>query len=290
MLENNNQPNHQEVLNNQAEPQDVQNGININNPNVAERQIDALTSKISVPTLCKDQIETWFIQLECWFSLYKISADKVKFNTVVAAMDTKTLTQVFSAVQSPPEENKYNNLKNQIIAAYSDSAQQRFQKLLSGIQLGDKRPSHLLNEFKKVGGDMPSELLKNLWISRLPTQAKTILSASSATIEELARIADAVVDSITFSTASISEVNLASPNNVAEQHSEDFPSLQRQIMELQKKFEFLSKNRSRSNPRDTKNSRKRDKTPSKKSEICWYHQKFGNSAHKCIKPCNFSSE
>lgn len=258
-----------------------------------EASLNSISIKLPLPVLHKEHVELWFIQLECWFTLNKILSDKVKFNTVISCMEPHILSQVFNIVKNPPSELKYNCIKAAIVAAYSDSSQQKFQKLLSGIQLGDGRPSHLLNELRKVGGEISEDILKNLWISRLPDQAKPILAASRGTIEELALIADAIIDSLGYSTATISEVKHqksveASTSSSSQHYNND---LQKQISQLNKRINDLTfkKRSSRSLVRERSHSNLREKTPSR-PPICWYHRNYGNEAKKCNKPCNFETK
>jgi hypothetical protein len=44
---------------------------------------------------------------------------------------------VSNIILQPPADNKYENLKGRLIAHYAGSETERFQKLLSGMTLGD---------------------------------------------------------------------------------------------------------------------------------------------------------
>ena len=258
--------------------------------NDENKEIVSISSRISIPILHSDQIDTWFLQLESWFTLNGIKSEATKFNTVVASLDAKIINQIFSIVKTPPNNDQYSVIKNAVIAAYADTSQQRFQKLFSGIQLGDRRPSHLLNDLRKVGDTIDENMLKNLWLSHLPTQAKTIVAAAKGNLNELAIVADAVVDSLELTL--INETSSSSIIGTSNQNSH--LTLIEKISELSKQIQHLSSvnsaynSRSRSKSRDKKTNR-RDITPKNKSTTCWYHRVYGTTAKKCTNPCNFNA-
>lgn len=251
-------------------------------------------SKVPVPNMMPDNVETWFIQLESWFALNKIVSDGTKFNTVVAYVDGKMLTQVYGIVSNPPACNKFQALKDAIMANFGDTEQRRFQKLISGMQLGDKRPSHLLNELRKVGGRVDEQLLKSLWMQRLPSQAKSIVAAAKGSLTELAEVADAVCESLDLqSIGSIDAPKAVFQSN--EPQSSTVASLQQQINQLTNRMNQLNnnRNRSRSRSRNQPNKANNDdnkaqrQNQSNQQTTCWYHRTFGTGATKCRSPCDF---
>lgn len=256
-------------------------------------KIEKVATKVPIPTLNQDQVETWFLQLDQWFYINNVS-EKMKFGTVVASLDAKVVNQVLDAVKNPPTTNQYEHLKQAVLNAYAESSQQRFQKLVSGIQLGDRRPSHLLNELRQVSDTADEKLLKNFWLSRLPVQIKTIVSASKGDLTELAAVADVVMDSMNLT------INQTSVNPLVQQiqpqPTYDQCQIQQQLQELTRQVQQLSvarfpssyASRSRSKSRDSQSSQKRNRTPSNRPTTCWYHREYGMGAKKCVKPCNFS--
>ncbi|KAL7724945.1 hypothetical protein ACLKA6_002309 [Drosophila palustris] len=69
-------------------------------------------------------------------------------------------------------------LKRNIIERFCESEQKKIQKLLSDIDLGDRRPTQLLNELRGLAKDRINEdFLKSLWRQRLPPHARAILQA-----------------------------------------------------------------------------------------------------------------
>lgn len=259
---------------------------------------DAIFSRLPMPQMSHDNIETWFIQLESWFAISGVKADAVKFNTVIASMNGKLLSQIHHSVVSPPEKNKYEHIKAALIANFADSEQQRIQKFVSGIQLGDKRPSHLLNELRKVGGTVDENLVKNLWMQRLPTQARSIIAAASGIggkgkLDDLAIIADAVVESLTMHNIDLATTSASSINP----STSSIAVLEQRINSLTDMVAKLGNHSSRSRSlsrRSSKHRGNRDQTPNhsktdSKEGVCWYHRKFKSNATRCTTPCTYSS-
>ncbi|KYB29887.1 hypothetical protein TcasGA2_TC034537 [Tribolium castaneum] len=160
---------------------------------VSESEVERVTVK---PTpFWKGDAKLWFIQLEAQFNLGKITSDTTKYHYVVSAIDTSVLQQIADFVTNPPAVNQYEGIKQRLISTFSDSQERQLRKLLSEIDLGDKKPSQLLNEMKRLGDSAVSdELLKTLWLQRLPTHVQSVLATSSDPIQNLAQMADKIVE------------------------------------------------------------------------------------------------
>lgn len=137
--------------------------------------------QMKIPPFWEDSPDIWFAQIEAQFKNAQVTTDLTQFNAVVGAVESRILTRVASAVLNPPENDKYKNLKEKILGAFSDSEYKKMTKLLEDISLGDQKPSVLLNEMRRLTtNDMTDELLKTLWLKRLPSQARVMLSTSEA--------------------------------------------------------------------------------------------------------------
>ncbi|GBM23055.1 hypothetical protein AVEN_94471-1, partial [Araneus ventricosus] len=106
-------------------------------------------------------------------------------------------TCVSDLVLNPPQTDSYNSLKikTRLIAQNADSESVRSKKLLSGMELGYKRPSTLLYAMKSLASDgISPELLKGLWMQRLPIQIQQILSVSGYNLQALSEMADCIFE------------------------------------------------------------------------------------------------
>lgn len=235
-----------------------------------------------VPPFWPDSPEIWFAQIEAQFSNSNITTDTSKFNTVVGNIESKVLTQVSDAVLNPPAEEKYISLKKAIIEVFGDSEQRKMKKLLSEVDLGDRKPSQLMNELTKLASDkINGDFLKELWLQRLPPQVRAILSTSDVELKQLAALADKIMENGEFNKIAAVEVT-HNPAPI----SPPFDLLAKQIAELTRQVQNLGdykRQRSRSRSRTlTPPRRREDQT---REALCWYHQCYGSKATKCREPC-----
>ena len=91
-------------------------------------------------------------------------------------------------------------------------------------------------------------------------------------LEELAQMADAIVE---VATPSVSAVN-AVPHHLAT----EIKQLHSEVASLTTLVKSLTQRRRSPSP----NSSRRQSS----TDLCWYHQHYGDSARKCIEPCSKS--
>lgn len=242
----------------------------------------------------RDDPEIWFTQLEAQFQLAGVTVDGTKYGHLIAALDNETIKCVRDKVLNPPDHEKYNSLKTAIINRLCDSAKIKLNKLLSGLQLGDKKPSQLLREMQVLSiNQITDAVLQTLWLQRLPTQVQEILSGmEDLNLERLSIAADKIVE--VQRPIEISSVSHVVHNQKVSNESKELKS---SIDALSKRIESLfdsrsrshSKNQSHSQGRDNNRSKSRSEKQTQKFSKCWYHYKFGEKAQKCNKPCSFNT-
>nr|XP_042902637.1 uncharacterized protein LOC122270194 [Parasteatoda tepidariorum] len=230
-----------------------------------------------------DKPELWFAQLESQFKLANITVDSTKFYYVVSSLgsddltgsDDLDLTCVSDIVLNIPDSEAYTQIKTRLIAQNADSESSRLKKLLSGIELGDKKPSKLLYEMQSLAADkISSEVLKNLWLQRLPLQIRQILSISKDNVQSLAKMADSV-----FEISNEDAVTSVSFNV----ESQGFQNIEKRLTAIEQRLSKIEiRHRSSSRGKEVRKSINR--------KYCWWHFKFGNKASKCQQPCTFGSE
>ncbi|XP_058817024.1 uncharacterized protein LOC131680321 [Topomyia yanbarensis] len=139
----------------------------------------------------------WFTQAEVQFALAGIQNDQTKFFHILAKVDQLVLRHISDLVAQPPEENKYKAIKDRLISRFELSAQEKLEKLLSSCDLDDMRPTHLLAKMQELsaGFNANEELLKMLFLQRMPPSFKAVLSISDGSIAKLAEMADKMGDS-----------------------------------------------------------------------------------------------
>ncbi|XP_043658987.1 uncharacterized protein LOC122623732 [Drosophila teissieri] len=250
---------------------------------------DAAINRVAVkiPPFWPEHSELWLSQIEAQFILAGITSDDTKFNTVLASIEAPVLARISDAVVNQPSVGKYENLKSCILERFCESEQKKIQKLISEIYLGDKRPSHLLNELSSLAANKVNEsFLKALWMQRLPAQVQTILQVSDASLSDLAKLADKVEDVGDFHnvrTVDYSSKSLPPRNTDVDDRLE----------RIEQQISALLKNSSSKNNRSTSTRRSSSATTQdagQTSSMCWYHSKFGSDAQKCRQPYSFSSQ
>ncbi|XP_053955148.1 uncharacterized protein LOC128861212 [Anastrepha ludens] len=82
-------------------------------------------------------------------------------------------------VANPPLSNKYIALKEALVNHFEIPQERRFKKLLSGIELRERRPTELLAEINRLGGNnLDPSFVRSMWLDRLPLQIQLALTAT----------------------------------------------------------------------------------------------------------------
>ena len=234
---------------------------------------------VKVPPFWAERPELWFSQIEAQFEVSAIITDATKYNTVVAAIESNVLAQIADAILHPPAVDKYGNLKRCIIERFSESEHVKIQKLISDVDLGDRRPIQLLSELRVLAENkVTDEWLKSLWLQRLPPQARAILQVSNADLNELAKLADKVIE--------VGGYNKIAAVAVANSAEDDICM---RLSRLEKRFDDLLRPEG-GNVRRRSLNRRSSRAPSPDGEVCWFHRVFGNRARKCRQPCMYSAD
>lgn len=251
---------------------------------------------VKPPIFWKANPALWFCQLEAQFEYSRVLQDQTKYNITVMSMDSSVLSQVSDIVLNPPANNKYETLKRRLLERFADSDESRLKKLLTGMSLGDKKPSHFLREMQELAGNgLGIPMLKSLWLQHLPSQCQAILSVSNEDLESLAILADKIVEfsrpNDVFSIASKERRVSNSDGNGIERSLLDridfLCSKVAQIDELGRQVAKLSRSGSRSRPRNKSSNRGASVSADSASDdaLCWYHATYGDKATKCKRLC-----
>ena len=183
----------------------------------------------------------------------------------------------------------YATLKAALIKRTAGSNQQKLQRLLTGVELGDQKPTQLLRRMRQLWNDDAGEaLLQELFLQRLPANARMVLASSNptSTLDELAETADRVME---VSVPAISAV----ANTPRASTAAEIESLRSEVRKLQELMTTMSVNTHSSRHRSPTPFRRRSPSPARHARsggdhtLCWYHKRFGESATKCHAPCRY---
>lgn len=249
-----------------------------------ESKEPTIIAKMNYPDFDPEDIETWFICLEASFSVNSIKNDKLKFNAVIVALGSraKYVHSVITKCNESNKTDKYDTLKAAVIEHFRPSETQRLTSLLSGLTLGDQKPSVLLSEMRRLGGiGCTDAVLTNLWLRALPSTARSIIAAMpSVTLDDQAKVTDKILEAPRSELSAIHTEKTASP------------SLEQQIEALSRRLDDVITGNFRGRERHRNYSRVRSpsqrntssiRTKTNRRWICWFHYRHGAKARKCEK-------
>ncbi|GFX13973.1 transposon Tf2-9 polyprotein [Trichonephila clavipes] len=248
---------------------------------------------LRLPPFWKSNVRLWIAQCDHAFTFSGISSDDTKYSALVANLDAETLSYVSDIVLSPPNSDKYHTLSQRLITQFSDSETQKIKKLLTDLQLGDEKPSHLLRKMKELSnGQLQDDFLQSLWLQRMPPHIQTVLSASSEPLDKLAIIADKVSEVVGSSSTICAATTVPPPSQSSSCSVQPtMDSLARQIQELSLQVAGLTRERNSSRHQryssDRRRSHSRSRSVNRGSGICYYHRRYKEQARKCVSPCAF---
>ncbi len=247
-------------------------------PNPAVNRI-----QVRVPPFWKQNPQLWFKQIEAQFANSHIVADLTKFNTIIGTVESDILSSVSDLVLNPPAANLYETIKQRLILEFTDTDNKKLNSLFHELTLGDSKSSSLLRKMRELScGKVGAELLKTLWLQKLPTTIQTVLATSNDNLDQLTAMADTMFD-IT-ENSSISTISLSQTTSIND--------LVNVVHQLEGKIESLQKVFHEPRSSSVRSSRNRSATPFKASlpsnqNFCYYHKHFGQKAIKCKPLCNY---
>lgn len=269
----------------------------------APTTLGATTLNIKFPEFWSSDSELWFLTAESIFRKSRITSSLTKFDYVVAALPQSTASVVRDILRSPPADQPYETLRQELIRRTTESEQRRLQQLLTTEELGDRKPTELLRRMEHLLGDkaptMDTAIFKELFLQRLPSQVRMILSTSTTdSISTLARMADQIMD---VGSPAISAVRQETPmshtaaTDVASQLARLLSFNERmeaRVTDLGREIHNLQSRPSRSltvDPRaNVARRRSQSRAGSPHPRVCWYLHRYGSQARACCPLCNYS--
>lgn len=260
-------PTESETKNSIPEISETPQAIPSPNSSSSDTEDSTMAARVPFPTFKTDDIEAWFRRVEYWFTFSKVTTEADKFALIASQIENPTVTNL-PEMLTPDANTPYTNARKKIITIFETSTSAKINNLLSGCKLGDLKPSQLLAEMKRLGGSVGDEILRNLWSKRLPLHVQTVVAAATkSTLDEVAAIADAVIDVVATPSATMNQVttsnnqlSLCQENQSARDN--EFENLSAAVNQLTKSFREMQSDRSRSKSRD--NQKNRDRSGSNK--------------------------
>lgn len=254
-----------------------------------EKQISRMAARM--PEFLATDPELWFAMAEGSFASAGVTGDRIKFGHIVGALPAKFACEVKDVIMRPPPAGAYDRIKYELIRRLSPSQEEKTRRLLESEEIGDRKPSQFLRQLKDLAGNsVPDTLMKILWLGRLPRHIQVALTiVKDNSLDDLAAHADNLAEASRIPASQIAEtkksatmiedmVNLKVAQLTLEQNQE--------IATLRAEVAAFRNRSGQSQSRDR--SRSRDRSKRRRNILCWYHQRFGNRATRCSKPCDFN--
>lgn len=209
------------------------------------------------------------------------------------------LIELRAIIDAVPTAQKYAYIKAALTNHFAESEQRRLRRVLSEMPLGDQRPSQLYHSMQRVAGATLTEnALIELWSTRLPSHTHAAIAASTATVAEKLKIADAITESMDLrgTRTVVAEVQAQAATTTPQPASHE-NELIAAIRELNGNLRRQSSRPSRNDDRSSRTNshskqqeikileQKRRDTSVDQFDQCWFHRKYGKRATTCRLPC-----
>lgn len=246
-------------------------------------------AQIKMQAFYESDPELWFLVIESHFESRKITKEKSKYLHVVGNLNCATATQVKDVIKTPFTEGHYEKLKAALISIYAESSTEKFRKLISNAEIGDQKPSQFLHHMKSLADtSITDDFIKKLWIQRLPSTIRAVLSASNDNLDNLAKMADQMWE--VSDKFAISSIKTEENSSALEKIVNAIEKLTNKINALERKEHVSRRNVTPQRSRSYSKGKRERNNSNSEHELCWYHFKFGDSAKKCREPCKFETK
>jgi len=167
---------------------------------------------VKPPAFYRQSPSTWFKQIESQFVLAKITKSETKFHHVLAALPEDIAMNL-----SLDDDADYDKLKESVTSSLKANKHQLIEQAMSALELGDKKPSQLVNEikrrFREINVTPDDTIIKSRLLSALPHGIRSALVGhDNVTVEQYGQIADSMLavanmSSSPFTVAKVTENN-----------------------------------------------------------------------------------
>ncbi|KAH6933069.1 hypothetical protein HPB50_011831 [Hyalomma asiaticum] len=114
-------------------------------PDATMHPRDIAAIQLRLPTFWRNNPQLWFAQVEATFDLHHISSEISRFRHLLCNLPPEVAQEVADVIAAPLNDASYQRLKQSILDRTTTSESARLRHLLTSEELGDRRPSQLLN-------------------------------------------------------------------------------------------------------------------------------------------------
>jgi hypothetical protein len=259
-----------------------------------EDRLEANKVSIKIPPFWREKPEIWFYQVEAQFNICKIVTEETKFNHLVSQLEPKYIENIWDIIRGT-EVNKYSLAKECLLNIFKESEDKRIKRLVTGIDLGDQKPSQLLRRMQALAGaDVSEKVLKTLWLEKLPESTRNILIVTDEGLEKVAVMADRIMEmnprNELFATKSETGRQQDVPVTMSDIMTR-ITGLEQQIAAFSADPQGRQCQRSFDRRRNNSRSKSQNKY-NPRGKYCYYHFRFGHHCRpeKCTPPCTWTEQ
>jgi len=233
--------------------------------------VEALAG-VRLPAFWKQSPEYWFTHAESVFTTHRVNNLNTRVHFLVGALDEDGVRTVGDLLGPSAS---YDSLRARLISAYGQPKSVRFRELVRPGVMGDRRPSQLLRDLRSVmPGGCGEDVLKEFWLLKLPSNVVAIASGFEGSLDSIAARADRVMEAVnSHNVDAVAKDPISELTNVVS-------SLAQQVQSMAKIVFAPGQSNRPSMQWSTQQA----------TELCYFHERFGNNARKCRPPCNFKAK
>nr|VZI12855.1 unnamed protein product [Spirometra erinaceieuropaei] len=185
---------------------------------------------VKLPTFWPRNVELWIARCEAEFEACNVTRQETMFNHLQRCLPDEYAEELCDLLIHRPLEQPYDKLKEALVKRVAMTEERRLRQLLTGEELGDRKPSQLLRRMQQLVGErkFDTSILRQLFLQRLPLDVQTVLAVSQGSMEELAELADKVMALRVAETHSVSHT--ASP--ISHEYDQRLDRLEQLVMKL----------------------------------------------------------
>ena len=123
----------------------------------------------------ENDVRLWFLMVENLFAMRRIDSKCQRHELLFSSLDLRHLQRVEHVLLDLDPVYPYSYLKAALVKIFGQTKEHQLDQLLHACELGDRKPTELLAEMRKLLGVKDSlVLLKKLFMDKLPSSVRRV--------------------------------------------------------------------------------------------------------------------
>ena len=246
---------------------------------------DAIKRKPEIPPFDKEHVDIWIKRTENAFIRALITSPRDKFAFLEAKFPCNFNPRINDYLWGDATQDSYDEFIAYLRSEYGPTKQQKAAIFIDGFKRDGRKPSQYIAALNEKTKDVTvDDIKKEMLIREMPMEIRRMLQErleEGISLEEAAKTADAYFDKDgrpRFQSSSVNEVRHA------ESEPDEVDGINAVNNRFKKRFN-LGPKKPQGNANFSRPTPKPATTP--KTNICFYHEKYGEYAKKCNEACKF---